>query len=228
MATNYGPRTVTDGLVLCLDAGDTLSYPGTGTTWTDLSGQGNNGSNSNLTFNSGDGGYFVFNNSSSVSTIPNSSSLNPTSELTIESWVNFDGDSDDFIFEKGNVNTQFSLFSHGTDIVFRTYHSGDGSYHTQAPSKSTVGVVNGQWHHIVGSWDGSVKRIYINGALKDSVSKTGALVTQTTGAAVGRFGGTTTGYYFGGKIAKVSVYSIGLSAKQIQQNFNALRGRFGI
>ena len=181
---------------------------------------------SNLSYSSN--GTFSFNNSSSVITIPNHSSLNPTNALSIEAWVKFNGDSDDFIFEKGNVNTQYSLFSHSTDIVFRTYHSGDGTYHTQSPAKSTVGVVNGQPVHIVGSWDGSTKRIYINGVLKDSVSKTGNLVITSAGAAIGRFGGTSTGYYFGGDIYKVSVYNRGLTGAEILQNFAAHRGRYGL
>jgi hypothetical protein len=45
MAISYNPRTITDGLVLCLDAGNSKSYPGSGTTWTDLSGNGNTGTN---------------------------------------------------------------------------------------------------------------------------------------------------------------------------------------
>jgi hypothetical protein len=228
MATYYSPRIVTDGLVLCLDAGNSKSYSGSGSTWTDLTENSGNGANSNMTYNSGNGGYFVFNNSSSVSTISNYSALNPTTGLTIESWVNFDGNSDDFIFEKGDVNTQYSLFSHSTDIVFRTFHSGDGGYHSQSPEKSAVGVVNGQWVHIVGSWNGSIKNIYINGVLKNSIAKAGNLVTTSPGASVGRFGGTTTGYYFGGKIAKVAIYNIGLSASQIEQNYNALKGRYGL
>ena len=221
-----GPHIITDGLVLALDAASPRSYPGTGTTWYDLSGNGNNGTNSNITYSSTNGGIFYFNNSSSVSLISNSPSLNPTTGLTIESWVKFDGNSNDFIFEKGNVNTQYSLFSHSTDIVFRTKHSGDGLYHTQSPAKSTVGVVNGQWHHIVGSWDGSTKIIYVDGILRNSVSKSGNLVTQTTGAAVGRFGGTSTGYYFGGYIPKVALYNRALSAEEITQNYNALKSRF--
>jgi hypothetical protein len=228
MATYYSPRIVTDGLILCLDAGNSKSYSGSGSTWTDLTENSGNGTNSNMTYNSGNGGYFVFNNSSSVSTISNYSALNPTTGLTIESWVNFDGNSDDFIFEKGDVNTQYSLFSHSTDIVFRTFHSGDGGYHTQNPEKSAVGVVNGQWVHIVGSWNGSIKSIYVNGILKNSIAKAGNLVTTSPGASVGRFGGTTTGYYFGGKIAKVAIYNIGLSASQIAQNYNALKGRYGL
>lgn len=172
-------------------------------------------------------GTFSF-NGSSVLTIPNSSVFNMTQQLSIEAWVKFDGNSDDFIFEKGDVNTQYSLFSHSEDIVFRTFHVGDSSYHTQGPSKSAVGIVNNQWVHIVGSWDGLTKRIYINGQLKDSATKSGALVTTSKGASVGRFGGDTAGYYFNGSIAKVAVYNIGLTQQQVQQNFAAQRGRYGI
>ena len=228
MGISGGPNIIEDGLVLALDASDKNSYPDSGTTWRNMSENEVSGTNSNMTYSSLNGGHFIFNNVSSVSTISNYPALNPTTELTIESWVNFDANSDDFIFEKGNVNTQYSLFSHSTDIVFRTYHSGDVTYHTQNPAKSTVGVVNGQWHHIVGSWDGSTKRIYIDGILKDSVSKSGNLITQTTGAAIGRFGGTSTGYFFGGKIAKVSVYNKGLSASEVLQNYNAQKSRFNL
>jgi hypothetical protein len=47
MSLIHSPRIVTDGLVLCLDAGNPKSYTGSGTTWTDLSGNGNNGTLTN-------------------------------------------------------------------------------------------------------------------------------------------------------------------------------------
>jgi len=181
---------------------------------------------SNLTFNAD--GTFKFNNSSSVITMPNTTALNPTTSLSIEALVNFDGNSADFIFEKGNVNTQYSLFSHGTDIVFRTKHVGDSSYNSLGPSKSAAGISNGVPVHIVGAWDGSTKRIYVNGIERSSAGKTGNLVTTSPGASVGRFGGTTTGYYFGGYIYAVRVYNQSLSPTEIQQNFAAIRGRYGI
>ena len=52
MGTNYSPRIVTDGLLLCLDAKDIKSYAGSGTTWTDRSGNDNDGSIDGATFNS--------------------------------------------------------------------------------------------------------------------------------------------------------------------------------
>jgi len=110
--------------------------------------------------------------------------------------------------------------------VFRTFHAGDSSYQTQGPTKSAVGVSNGVWHHIVGSWDGSTKRIYVDGVEKNGVSKTGALTTNSNGAAIGSFGGTSSGYYFGGEIAIVKIYDKGLSASEVKQNYNAYKNRF--
>ena len=181
---------------------------------------------SNVSFDST--GQPTFDNTDDRITMPNSSVFNHTSELSIEAWVKFDGNNSDFIFEKGNVNTQYSLFSHGTDIVFRTYHASDSGHQTLAPSKTTAGIINGQWHHIVGSWDGSTKRIYVDGVDKASVSKSGALTTTSNGAAIGSFGGTSSGYYFGGDIAIVKIYDKGLSAAEVKQNYNSQKNRFDI
>ena len=181
---------------------------------------------SNVTFDST--GQPDFDGTDDRITMPNSSVFNHTSELSIEAWVKFDGNSEDFIFEKGNVNTQYSLFSHGSDIVFRTIHAGVSGYQTLSPSKTTAGITNGQWHHIVGSWDGSTKRIYVDGVDKASVSKSGALTTNSNGAAIGSFGGTSSGYYFGGDIAIVKIYNKGLSATEVKQNYNSQKNRFDI
>ena len=66
MAVCYNPRIVTDGLVLALDAGNSKSYPGSGTTWTDLMGNGynatviaNDASGVNISINKQDGGYHI-------------------------------------------------------------------------------------------------------------------------------------------------------------------------
>lgn len=227
MGLHHSPNIITNGLVLLLDAANSKSYPGSGTTWTDLSGNGNNGTNTNMTFESLNGGIFNF-ATNSVSTIANSTSLNPTSQLTIEALVKFNGNSQDFIFEKGNVNSQYSLFSHSSDIVFRTYHDGDGTYNSLALTKANANITNGVYHHIVGSYNGSTKIIYVDGNSMGSSSKSGNLVTTTPGAAVGRFGGTSSGYFFDGKIARVSVYSIGLTQDQVRQNFEAIKGRYGL
>jgi hypothetical protein len=229
MAVVAGPDTSTRGLYFAVDSGNPKSYPGTGSIWYNLSSS-TNGSNNNMIYSSDNNGYFEFNNSNSVSIFPNSPELNPTEGLTIESWVMFYGNDNDFIYEKGNVNTQHSLFSHGgglNDIRFRTYHVGGGG-HDLFFDKTAEGFTTNTWWHIVATYDRTYKRIYLNGTQRAINSETRALLTQPTSASIGRFGGTTSGYYFGGRIAIVNLYNVGLTDQEVNQNFERLRSRFGI
>ena len=88
MATKYSPKTVTDGLLLSFDAANTKSYPKSGTTWSDLSGNGNTGTLTNgPTFNSANGGSIVFDGVDDYVNVANASSLNSSAQ-TISVWYN--------------------------------------------------------------------------------------------------------------------------------------------
>ena len=133
------------------------------------------------------------------------------------------------MFEKttnGIVNTQYSLFYNSSnDIYYRTY----GLSTLDLPvNTSTAGVVNNQWNNVVATWDGTNKRIYVNGVLRaTSATLTGTVTQNTTGAAfIGIYGGG--GYPFNGRIAQTQIYNRALTAAEIQQNFNATRSRYGI
>ena len=96
MAISRGPKTTTNGLIFCVDAADKNSYPGTGTTWTDLSGNANNGTLTNgPTFNGSNGGVIVFDGTDdySLTTFSNSSNLinDPTTNggiISFSIWIN--------------------------------------------------------------------------------------------------------------------------------------------
>jgi hypothetical protein len=86
MSIGYGPRVVTDGLVLALDAADTNSYPGSGTTWNDLSGNGNTGTLTNgPTYSSDNGGSIVFDGTNDY--VPLVNNLGDPQQFTIEFWA---------------------------------------------------------------------------------------------------------------------------------------------
>ena len=92
MALAHSPRIVTDGLVLCLDAGNAKSYPGSGTTWTDLSiGGGNNATISGAVYNSLGGGCFDFDGTDDFAEVPDSSTLDMETAWSIESWCRREG-----------------------------------------------------------------------------------------------------------------------------------------
>lgn len=230
MAVDYQYRIVRDGLVLCLDAGNTKSYPGTGTTWFDRSGGGNNGSLVNgVGFSSSNGGSFVFNgvNNRGIQLAGTNLSLN---QMTISSWnYSTNYNQNGFMFEKttnGSVNTQYSLFYNSSNqIYYRTY----GLSPLDLAMTTSDAVVNSQWNNVVATYDGILKRIYVNGVLRAvSGTPTGTITQNLTGAAyIGTYGNFA-GYYFNGNIAQTHIYNRALTLLEIQQNFNATRGRYGI
>ena len=88
MATKYSPKIITNGLVLSLDAANNKSYPRSGTTWTDLSGNSNTGTLTNgPSFNDGNQGSIVFDGTDDYVNIPYNSGLIPNN-LTLSAWIN--------------------------------------------------------------------------------------------------------------------------------------------
>jgi len=152
-------------------------------------------------------------------------------QMTISSW-NYSSNyqQNGFMFEKttnGSVNTQYSLFynSSNNSIYYRTYGL---SATDLVVNRTTAGVVNNQWNNVVATFDGTNKRIYVNGVLgATSANLTGTVTQNATGIAlIGRHG--SAGYPFNGRIAQTQIYNRALTASEIQQNFNATRSRFGI
>ena len=133
------------------------------------------------------------------------------------------------MFEKttnGSVNTQYSLFYNSSnDICYRTYGL---STTDLTVNTSTAGVVNNQWNNVVATFDGTNKRIYVNGVLRATSATLSGTVTQnTTGAAfIGIYGGG--GYPFNGRIANTQIYNKALTSQQILDNYRATKGRYGL
>jgi hypothetical protein len=221
---------VTNGIIVNLDAGNVASYPGTGTTWTDLSGNGNNGTLINgVGYNALNGGSLVFNGINQGVSLLGASTLS-VNQMTVSSW-NYSADyaQSGFMFEKttnGQVNTQYSLFYNNNNLLYyRTVGLTPGDL---TVNRITAGVLNNQWNNVVATYDGSSKKIYVNGVLKATINVTGTLVSNTTGASYIGIFGSFAGYPFNGKIAHTSVYNRALSDSEIQQNFNATKAKYGL
>lgn len=233
MAVTLGSPSsiVTANLVLHLNAGNTTSYPGTGTTWTDLSTSQVNGTvNANVTYTSP---YFTFNGANSIITTTDWPTWNGQAH-TMESWVYPTSISQNgFIFEKGpDVNTQYSNFFEGANFVYRTL--GQASpYHSLTFVNSGNITVNA-WNHIVCTYNGSTKTVYVNSVQKaQATGLTGTIPASPSGyngSSIGVYGGPTgsRGYYFTGRIATVRLYSSALSAADVAQNFNVDAATFGL
>jgi hypothetical protein len=231
MGVYAGPEINESGLVLCLDAGNTKSYPGSGTTWTDLSGGGNTGTLTNgPTYSSANGGSIVFDGNNDY--VINSSASNlpiGSSSRTVEVWfyptTNTNnliqiggGGGQKYIVEFYNVSGTFYLFTDAVNIGNNLTFSG-----------SNLPTLNA-WNHFVFGNSGQNWFYYLNGTLKLSGTFPSTLDTTTQKYVIGNRDDAGAPYNtpVNGNIAKVSVYNRALSAAEVSQNFNALRARFGI
>lgn len=164
-------------------------------------------------------GTFSFNGSSNVITAPNNAIFD-TQTPTVEVWIKTNAiNQNGFWFEKGTVNTQYSLFQEGTNIVWR--QGGNSQYTTTA---SYINTSN--WAHIVGTFTTGNRRTYINGNLVTSDSLSASVGVNGSGITIGSY--NSGGYFYNGSIGVVRVYNRALSASEVQQNFAAIRSRYGI
>jgi len=218
---------VQSGLVLNLDAGVSSSYPGSGDTWTDLSGLGNTGElvNSPI-YNSSNFGYFQF-VTDDYARIQNNTALD-TQTPTVEVWVKTNTTYQlGFWFEKGNVNTQYSLFQEQDGIQWR---QNIGGTYTSLTTTTATYMNTSNWYQVVGTYTSGSRRLYINGVQVNSDTQSGTIATNSGGMSIGVFGGYSgaRGYYYDGNLAVCRVYNRALTASEISQNFNATKSRFGL
>jgi hypothetical protein len=222
-------KIATGSMLVNLDAAQLRSYPGSGTTWTDLSGNDANGTLTNgPTFNSGNGGYISFDGSNDRIDITKNLN-NFTGGITLEAWV-YATTTTDFgrIIELGNgVRTNniamFRLNSSNFLGVFFQYP--DGVNATLDIGVNNVYTLN-TWHHFVFTANGTNWRLYKNGS-QVAITTQSYLPTNTT-RAVNTIASTSGSYreYFGGRIPIVRVYGRALSATEVGQNYDATKLRF--
>lgn len=235
MGFHRGPTIVRDGLVLYLDAANPKSYPGSGTTWNDLSGNGNNGTLINgPTFSTDNNGNIVFDGVNDSVTILNPSNLLTTynESITYETniyipssstWSNgFFGN----IISRGTYGGFNGLGKSSIDNVIVAYYRGN----TSGVAQATSTITRDTWYHCVSIWNGTSALLYINGELK-SISTVelvgGPEETLITIGGARALGGNV-GLPFEGEITFIKIYNRALTPEEIQQNYNATKGRFNL
>jgi hypothetical protein len=220
-------RIVTNGLVLNLDAGNPLSYPGSGSTWTDLSGNGNNGTLTNgPTFDSANGGSIVFDGTNDYVKLPNSITLQLT-DFTLSSWIKVNIiNADQFIIDTSTD------FADGLGYSYRINFANKirfWAYDANGLLDSSSSITNGVWYNVVSTYNNTSKlqTIYINGILDNSnIYSQTFVVSNTNNLQVG--GSQVLGGYFNGNISQTMIYNRDLLSTEVLQNFNALKSRFGL
>ena len=238
MGASAGPDIIEDGLVLALDAADRNSYPGSGTTWTDLSGNGRNGTLVNgVGYNGSNGGSLSFDGVNDYVNFTDKPEFTFTgAKFSLEvffRYVNRTTSNDNCIIGKRDYGfTQreynFYIYEPGSTPTLRFIISSNLTPNWTTVESSTI--QKNTWYHAVATSDAGVGRIYLNGVLNATNNSMNSSTTNgTSPLTIGNaFNGGSAIQYFNGSIPLARIYNRALTASEVQQNFNALRGRFGI
>jgi hypothetical protein len=252
MAGNVAPNTVTDGLVLYLDAANPNSYLSGSTIWNDISRSGTNGTLTNgPTFSSANGGSIVFDGVDDyIDAIGTTSDYNyifSSGTFSLSFWIKKSANNVRYVIagntltnsEKGFfIIAEYGISGFGDNCLRMTVTGNQTNFRLIAGSTNdnTLGT---SWTHCtftcqnpdkIGQW-------YINGVASTTSTRVGSgnanQGTYYSGPAtrtlnIGRANFTSTTIPLNGNIAQFSIYNRTLSASEILQNYNATKGRFGL
>ena len=236
------PSIITSGLTLNLDAGFSPSFAtippnvnsSTVNPWYDLSGNGGNGTLINgPTYSSSNSGSILFDGVDDYVSLGTQASWN-TPTGTMVAWVKITGTGSDIGGILTNQTTGFNLHcffasnynssNQTVKIQYALTHTNPNAevYATSTESANT-------WLYIVGTryYNGTntVAKLYVNGVLKSTVTLSGSIEQTANDFILGRFYGTRAMI---GNIAVAQIYNRDLSATEVLQNYNAMKGRFGL
>jgi hypothetical protein len=222
----FPSELVTDGLVFNLDAGDPRSYPGSGTTWTDLSGYNQTGTLTNgPTYNNANGGSFAFSKAGLKYSESTASAFNITganAKFTLEAWAR---NTTDGVYNTVlSIGTRYAQIGFHANATFMYGANGGGGNILIYPSGHTVG----NWYHLVMTFEGlgdNIAKFYVNGSLLSSGNIGNNGNTTTTSIRIGAFATSGT-EFLDGNVAVARVYNKALSAAEIAQNYDALKVRY--
>ena len=235
MSIGYNPSIVTDSLIVCLDAQNTKSYPGSGTTWTDISGNSNNGTLTNgPTFTSGEGaaGLLSFNFDGANDYVGN---LGTATDLGINDisssfsflvWFKTSTTLEKYMFDNWDGSLQdisFRLDAGKLEVFIRGTAG-------EIPA-TRFGAYNlNEWNHAAYTFDGSTGTVtaYVNAVNTGSASNSNISGNFESGSSftIGKRPGG--GGQFSGDISCAMLYNKSLTEAEVKQNYNAHKGRFGL
>jgi hypothetical protein len=223
MGLSHSPSIITQNLVLCLDAANSKSYPGSGTTWTDLSGNGNNGTLAGgVGYSSSNGGSLTFDGTDDGVNCGTNAVLNVGNNITANAWFYVNSIS---VYQP-IVSKVLSDGSLGWEVA-----NSSGTFRTTfRPSATQINLtagslVVGNWYMGTMTFDGTTARLYLNGVQTGSTTTGGPVTLNSTQPLQIGTRGIPSNWY-NGNISQVSIYNRALTPQEIQQNYNALRSRF--
>jgi hypothetical protein len=227
---------VTDGLILHLDASNSSSYSGSGTTWFDLSGSSNHTTLRSPNFSTANGGIFNFTGSSNQFFTPPTNFFNHNGGTPFTASFWFKANAPGLIFGQQNTSTEGTLNGWVPAIYvdssnkLRTSLFWGGSTTNQSVSPGTT--LN-QWFNVTVTYNNPNHISYLNGSSYATISKTqnnyGPTYYYYFGAgAVNSWTSEPSNRFLNGSLGAIYFYNRTLTAAEVQQNFEATRARFGV
>lgn len=219
MAFRYSPKIVTTGLILYIDAANSRSYPGSGTSWIDLGKNKFDGLLTNgPTFDSPNGGSILFDGIDDYVDW-NTNPLSSLSNITYDCWFKASGPSHSF-FTISSSNFRVYYQSTGSPVIGWYFaFSGQNIYFSYP--------YDNNWTNIVYSYDGLTHLCYINGVSYSFISGSGTSA-QSNLRISGRSTDSPNLFNLKGNIASTKIYDRAFTSSEILQNYNATKTRFGL
>ena len=237
MGIAYNTSIVRDGLVLHLDAANVKSYPGSGTTWGDLSGNGNDGTLTNgVGYSSDNKGSLTFDGVNDHVNFTDKSEFTFTdAKFSLEVFFRYVNKSapDNSIIGKrdyGFTQREYNLYVYEPSstptlrFIISTNLTANWTF-VYGPT-----IEKNTWYHAVATSDAGVGKIYLNGVLSATNNSMNSSTTNgTSPLSIGNaFSSGSSVQHFNGSIPLARIYNRALTADEVQQNYNATRGRYGI
>ena len=230
MGLSHSPSIVTDGLVLCLDAANPRSYPGSGTSWLDLSGQGNNGTLTNgPIFSSSNGGSIVFDGVDDRARL-SSLTLPSTGVFTVSMIFALTGNSGRGGFFERKVLSPYNGFSlgQGGSNNWSATLSGTSNFANYVSVSFTYPTLNVIYHDAAVYNGSTTLTAYRNGEYVSSTTGIDQGNLDTQGTRENNIGARSSTEELPCKIYLIKVYNRALTADEVRRNYLATKSRFNL
>ena len=238
MAVAGGPNIVEDGLFISVDAANIKSYPGSGTVITDLISKTDGTLVNGTVFSATQGGILEFDGTNDHITVEYGSSSDFADEQftlrAIFKWSGGGGGSDGRNYLIQNDDGGGSVFPLSLEINTRDYDpprfaSWDHTSDTGNHRNSTKEVEQDMWYDFVVTYERAGSHvIYVDGVAISTWDAPDSLLRPfSNGFNIGTYRGRNN-RWFNGSIGLAQIYNRALTAQEVEQNYNATKGRFGL
>ena len=225
MGLFHSPSIVSSNIALALDPANSKCYVGSGVTIRDLLGISSSGTLLNgPTYSSNFGGYLNYDGANDYTTIPHSSAINLTDNITVSMWCRMNDLAYDYypLSKMSGLNGYEFGFSAASGKMYLGIRNNAGDGFKAATASTTVN--RGIWTHYTGTKSGTGVSIFINGVYSGGLALT--YIGSLSNSVAFSLGSANGSYYTPCDISQVLLYSRKLTDEEIEQNYDATRKRY--